>query len=306
MTSISVAICSFNGAIRLPRVLDSVASQVLLYHIDYDVIFVDNNSTDNSSCVVEDYWSRLKTNIALKIVHEKRQGLCYAREAAVCNCVADFIVFCDDDNWLDPEYLHHVHLIMESNSLIGALGGASVAATEAIPPTWFSTEACNYAVGSQAKSNTLVDVTNRGYLWGAGLALRTKILKRCFSQGVRPLLTGRSGNVLLAGDDSEICAWSVIAGYKLYFSPMLKFTHFMPETRLTVDNLNKMKMGFRASSPYLKAYRLFARLPPFRLPRCSLDILRFINAFFILLFNPVITYRVWINSRKIKCLFTDL
>ena len=303
MNLLTVAICSFNGAERLPKVLEHIANQKISNGITFDVMFVDNNCTDNSLQVVESFWSSLRTNISLTIIHEPRQGLCYAREAAIHGCTSPIIVFCDDDNWLEPDYLCQVVSIMESNRLIGALGGASVVASSAPVPAWFPLEAQSYAVGFQSYYSALTDVTDRGFLWGAGLALRTDILKQCYSIGVKPLLTGRVGRKQLAGDDSEICLWIILAGYRLYFSPSLKFTHFIPHSRLSLDNLSAMKSGFRASSAYLDSYRFFAGLPPFRSSLKIIVLIKLAMAFCVLILNPVIAYRVWLNSRMIKTIF---
>ena len=98
-------------------------------------------------------------------------------------------------------------------------------------PFWFSSNQQNYAVGVPALHSG--DLSKRGYLFGAGMIVRRSVLQRCYDAGFVSLCSGRKQGQLLAGDDSDICKWFLLAGYRLWYEENLVFEHFMPENRLT-------------------------------------------------------------------------
>jgi hypothetical protein len=154
-------------------------------------------------------------------------------------------VFCDDDNWLLPDYLQQVVDTLDTHPTVGAVGGGSVPAVEADAPTWFYRHCASYAVGAQADGPG--DVTHRCYLWGAGLGFRMKVLKAVYASGRDPLVVDRQGSNLTSGGDGEICCWFIFAGYRLWYEDRLTFVHFIPAARLTPAYFERMRAGFRAS-----------------------------------------------------------
>jgi len=159
-----------------------------------------------------------------------------------------------DDNWLEETYLQIVYELFETNPKIGAIGGQSKIAIESWEtiPNWFNTEENAYAVGKQGMYSG--DVTNRLYLWGAGLAIRKHLAERCFDADFPLLLKGREGEKVTAGDDSEICNRLILMGYRLLYDERLQYQHFIPTLRLTEDYLIKMKKGFENSYGVLTLY----------------------------------------------------
>jgi len=71
------------------------------------------------------------------------------------------------------------------------------------------------------------------------------------------LLSGRKGNILASGDDSEICKWVLIMGYKLWYLESLNFKHYITKKRLTDTYLVKLLEGHKQSQPILNLYNWF-------------------------------------------------
>ena len=90
---VSVVVPTYNRAALLPRALRSLFSQ-RGERLNFEIIVVDNNSTDETGEVVES----LKTNspVALRSVRETRQGNAYARNAGIENAAGAIIAFLDD------------------------------------------------------------------------------------------------------------------------------------------------------------------------------------------------------------------
>jgi len=251
-TGISIIVCCYNSAERLLETIQHIALQKLAKNISCELILVNNASTDNTAEIAITEWKKYNTNIDFIFVEEQQAGLIYAREKGIKTAKYEYIVFCDDDNWLQEDYLQTAYSLMESNSHIGALGGQSVDISDVEIPEWFEEFKGGYAVGIQSFENG--DISQRGYLWGAGLVSRMDILRKVFDKRFPFLLCGRAGNKLLSGDDSEICKRILLLGYSLYYDNRLFLKHFMPANRLTLAYKERMWLGHNNSSAILEKY----------------------------------------------------
>ena len=249
---ISVVICCYNSSARLPRTLEHLARQALPGKLPLEVIVVDNNSTDGTREVALWEWKKLQNPFPLMVVEQPVQGLTHAREKGIGAASYDIILLCDDDNWLCPDYAEKVFRIMSSDPRVGVLGGRGEAVTDGVFPSWFSSFQSAYAVGAQNLESG--DVSKRGYLWGAGMALRKSVVQRFWQLGFSSLLTDRKGNELSSGGDSELCKWFLLAGYKLWYEESLVFQHYIPSERLTIPYFRKMQQGHDRSFRVLKKY----------------------------------------------------
>ncbi len=249
---ISVLICTYNGSSRIVETLHHLSRQQIPPGVRWELIVVDNNSSDNVGQIVTEEWKALRQDIPLKVLHQPRPGVTFARALGISAAEYEYLVFCDDDNHLAENYLGMAFQLMESDPTIGALGGRSDATSDVAFPDWFPDYSFGYAVGSQAE--TAGDVSGRGFVWGAGMCTRRSVLNQFYESGYTPLLSGRSGELLLAGDDSEICRWLLLEGYKLWYDERLAFSHFIPAERLTEAYRDALLLGFEKSLPVLEAY----------------------------------------------------
>jgi len=80
------------------------------------------------------------------------------------------------------------------------------------------------------------------FVVGAGMAIRKKIAEAIFNEKFQ--FIGRKGNLLLSGEDNEICEKTIKLGYKVYQLRNLKFTHYLPPNRLTWDYVIRLYIGF--------------------------------------------------------------
>ena len=249
---ISVIICTYNGAQRLPKTIEHIARQEVDPQIKWEVIIINNNSTDNTKEIAQEEWDKYNLNVPFRVIDEPRQGLSYARQRGIKEALYEYLLFCDDDNWLSKNYVNKAYEIMENHPEVGAAGGQSEAITDGQFPQWFEKYKSSYAVGKQGKKTGII--THRGLLWGAGLIIRKSLLEEAERLDFKSFLTGRKGNELLAGDDSEMCKWIILLGYELWYDEDLKFIHYIASHRLTLDYLKKIHEGFRKSAEYLQKY----------------------------------------------------
>lgn len=261
-TIISVVICCYNSSARLPETLKHLALQVVPDDFYWEVIVVDNNSTDNTADVAKALWKEYGEKGPFRVVFEPQPGLSYARRRGVEESKGEFIIFCDDDNWLCSSYIIDVYNILNKDSSIGVVGGWGEAVYTHQPEDWFVEGNFFKRMATGSQGETSGDITlAKGYVYGAGMAASRKLLLDIFNNEIH-YLNDRTGSLLLGGGDLEICYLIRIAGYKIWYSDKLKFKHYMPASRMTSEYLAQLSKGKAYSSVLLLPYELvFARHP---------------------------------------------
>lgn len=241
-SGVSVIVCCYNSASRLEETIRHLALQQVSENIRWEIIIINNASTDNTyETAIRECQRYPQLLNRFSVVNEPRPGLSFARERGINLSTYAYIIFCDDDNRLAADYIDLSYQIMENNLTIGALGGQSDAVTDISHfPDWFEAVKGSYAVGKQAEKSRFLTKS----LWGAGLITRKKLYHYCFPKEFPSYLTGRNGDKLSAGEDSEYCIRLQLKGYKIYYDERLKFTHFIAGKRLNPDYLTRMNKGF--------------------------------------------------------------
>ncbi len=253
-SGISVVVCCYNSAARLPETLAHLARQSPPF--DWEIVLVDNASTDGTAGVARDCWNSQAA--PLRIVHEPTPGLIHARRAGIAAARYDWIGFVDDDNWVCPGWLAVVGEIFSARPEVGACGGDCEPVFETPPPAWFAQHQQNFAVGPQGRQSGPVDPA-RGYLYGAGLSVRRPALQALHAAGFRSLLAGRTGAGLSSGEDVELCRALTLSGWTLWYDSRLRVRHFMTAGRLRWSYLRRLSRAMGASSVWLEAYEDFSR-----------------------------------------------
>lgn len=245
MKNISIVICCHNSASRLPQTLLHLAQQSVSNDVQWEIILVDNASTDSTATIASDLW--VDKSISLRVVSEPKLGLNNARVKGVAEANYEIVCFVDDDNWVCPNWVQTISEIMTQYPDVGACGGYIEAVSDTKIPKWFSTFQQYYAVGAQSEQTG--DVTwTRGVLWGAGLAIRKSAWFSLFDSGFHLLCEDRKGESLSSCGDSELCLALRSMGWKLWYDSRLTMKHFIPSQRLTWEYLRRLFRGLGQSS----------------------------------------------------------
>jgi len=259
MRGISVVICCYNSACRINLALKYLLKQKTADTLEWEIVLVDNNSSDNTVEIANQTWQSFKNNIALRVITEPKAGLSNAREAGVKAANYDVIIFCDDDNLVAENYLQRAFNLVQITGKLGygIWGGKTIAFFDdnINVPAWFDAQKSNYVVGEQARYSG--DISKRGYVWGAGMIIVKSLYLKLINDKLPVLLKDRTGEVLSSGGDSELSLRSLIAGYKLYYDADLILHHYIPAIRLTKTYNERLTHGFAAASTVLNKYKIF-------------------------------------------------
>ncbi len=255
MQGISVIICCYNSASRLGETLSHLKSQKGLAAISWEVIVVDNASTDNTTEVALQHWKDFIT-APLRVIREPKAGLAHARKCGFNAAKYDYFCMVDDDNWLEMNYLKTVFDIFETQPNVGACGGWGEETFDKNTkiPFWYDTFKNGYAVGKMSETEKILS-HEKEFLYGAGLSMRKEIWYKLTSIGFESMLLGRTADKVTSGEDLEMNYMIRLLGYDLFFSPKLHFKHLMADNRLTWEYLKKLKKGFGSSAIYHGFYK---------------------------------------------------
>jgi len=252
---ISVILCTYNGALKLPATLGYLAKQNTEQRFEWEVIFVDNNSQDDSAAIVERTWRQYNTPAPLFIYRETTPGKYYAFQTAIARANHDYFIICDDDTGLQTDYLSRAFDLLNGHPEVGAAGGrALLKLPNGIPaPEWLPENCEPFALGKQAERTGYVPI-KKGRLWGAGLASRTHLYKATYAN-LPSLLLEVPDKKALISEDTEFCARLILKGYQLYYDDALVLDHMLDETKLTIVHKKGLDSIHNASACVLDRYR---------------------------------------------------
>ena len=192
------------------------------------VSVVDNNSTDRTRQVIEEWQPRFDGR--LQYVSEPRQGRSSALNTGIRCTEGDLVGMIDDDEEIDSNW-YQVVFERFSSGETDFIGGPYVPRWGATPPEWLP---ANYlgVIGWIDGGNQRIPYGAQypGILMGGNAVLTRKILDKV---GLYLTSVGRTGTRLLAGEDEDLYRRLLAAGARGVYIPELIIYHYVPPERLT-------------------------------------------------------------------------
>ena len=96
---ISIIVPVYNAEKTLPQCIDSILSQK---YSDFEVLLIDDGSTDNSGRLCDTYSQKDKR---IRVFHQENQGVSAARNLGLEQMKGEFVTFCDSDDWVEDTWL---------------------------------------------------------------------------------------------------------------------------------------------------------------------------------------------------------
>ncbi|MDI1323157.1 MAG: glycosyltransferase [Algoriphagus sp.] len=252
---ISIVICTYNGKSRITSALDSISQQTTSFPVE--LLIVDNASTDGTAEFCSEYLN-LK-GLGWKVISESQPGLLHARIAGMKVSKYDWVLFCDDDNVLFPDFLNNAFEILEADNSIGVLGSLGVPEINGEKPDWFDQYAHSFAIGPQLQNSPLSNQLS--HVYGACSIFKKKPILALLDKGFSPVMVDRKNEILLSGGDVEWCWLTQFSGFKIEYSSELKFFHQIPQSRLTWEYYLRLKEGIANGAGPLYSYQYFFQFP---------------------------------------------
>ncbi|MEH1993647.1 hormogonium polysaccharide biosynthesis glycosyltransferase HpsE [Nostoc sp.] len=231
----TVAIPTYNGESRLPELLKRLQNQLHTENLSWEIIVVDNNSTDNTAKVVQIYQKDWRGPYPLKYCFEAKQGAAYARKRAVAEAKGRLIGFLDDDNYPVSNWVSAACTFGEKYPKAGAYGSQIHPDWEVEPPENFQRIAPFLAITERGNLPLLYEAAKKLLPPSAGLVVR----KQAWLESVpdKPILTGRVKGSMLTSEDLEMLSYIQKAGWEIWYNPEMEISHKIPKFRLQKDYL---------------------------------------------------------------------
>jgi len=231
----TIAIPTYNGASRLPKLFERLRSQTGIDNIFWEVIIVDNNSSDNTAEIVQHHQAQWPSDIPLKYCFEGKQGAAFARQHAAREASGEFIGFLDDDNLPAADWIAASYSFAKKHPKGGAFSGRILGDFEVDPPEGFEKIKAYMAIRDHGPTPHLFDPDNIRLPPAAALLIR----KQAWVESIptSPILPGRLGKVMVGGEDYELSLHLHKKGWEIWYNPSMVSYHQIPGWRLKREYL---------------------------------------------------------------------
>lgn len=228
---VTILICTFNRQRLLASTLDSLAAMHVPTDIRWNVVVVDNNSTDGTRAEVERRVSAFPA--PLHWILESRQGKAHALNTGLAASEAEVVVFTDDDVNVAPDWLAQAIRPLITRPDIDYTGGPVLPAWQTSPPGWI-----NGNRGVLWGPIALLDYGTDPFIFeerrripmGVNMAVRRELIDRV--GGFHPGLE-RKGASLMGQGQAEFFFRTRRAGARGWYVPEMRLRHHVPAERLT-------------------------------------------------------------------------
>ncbi len=225
---VSAVISTYNRCEMLGVALDRLLGQQGK-GVSYEVIVVDNNSTDRTREVVESFIERGHSN--LHYVFEPKQGVSYARNSGLQRARAPIIAFADDDVLVARDWVAVIKREFDTHSGIDCLGGKVLPEWKGEPPAWLTREHWSpLALQDYGDEPFYVNAENPLCLVSANLSFRREVFSRTglFAPELQRVKDG-----IGSMEDLELLIRYWRAGGQSLYLPALVVTAEVPVARTT-------------------------------------------------------------------------
>ncbi len=249
----TIVIPTYNGANRLPRVLERLKTQINSDAIIWEIVIVDNNSTDATRQVIETYQRQWEDGF-LKYYFEPKQGAAFARNLALRMARGPLVGFLDDDNLPSETWLDAAYRFAQRHPQVGAYGGQIHPEFEVEPDPEFKPLAIYLAIVERGSKPYCYTRQKRVLPPTAGLVVRREAWLNHVPSD--PFLTGPTPHTNLASEDIAAIAHIQNAGWEIWYNPEMHLTHQIPERRLQKKSLLKLIQGVGLAKHHIRMIRL--------------------------------------------------
>jgi glucosyl-dolichyl phosphate glucuronosyltransferase len=228
MIRVTVILCTYNRCQSLATTLESLAASVLPDTVEWEVLVVDNNSSDQTREVAEDFCRRYPGRF--RYIFEPHPGKSFALNTGVREAHGDALAFTDDDVTVEPTWLQNLTVCLNDGEWAGA-GGRTLLRQTISPPGWLT------LAGPDNLGWVLAPVFDggpqpcelSGAPYGANMAFRKEMFQK---YGLfRTELGPRPGSEI-RDEDTEFGRRLLAAGERLRYEPTAVVLHPVPENRV--------------------------------------------------------------------------
>jgi glycosyltransferase involved in cell wall biosynthesis len=231
----SVIVCTYNRAESLRDTLCALRAQKSNPSRQWEVIVVDNNSTDHTRKVVAELQQEWPL---LRYEFEPSQGLSYARNHGIGVARGDILLFTDDDVLPEPDWLEVTLNGLEKFNA-DACGGYIAPIWETPPPPWLTERFYGFLAIRTDRTDDYLITPGSQMPFGANMAVKKAVFTR---MGMFDTNRGRKGQVLSGGEDIELFERMLTTGMVAVFLGQSRVRHKVEAFRLRKSYFRRWRL----------------------------------------------------------------
>lgn len=234
---ISAVICSYNRARFIIKAVESIFAQDVDKAM-YEVIVVDNNSTDNTLEVLQQFKTE-HPDYNFRFYTETNQGVAYTRTRCAEEAKGELIAYLDDDSMAQPGWLSTTIRFFDEHPEVYSTGGKITPYFLTGIPNWYSKYFFGL-VGNFDQGPKEKQLTGARYPCGANMAFRKKVFDEI---GYFNTDLGRKGTGLLANEEKDIYLRILAHGKKVFYLPQVEVLHAVESNKFDKNYVHRHSMG---------------------------------------------------------------
>src|ERR1700682_656981 len=226
----SVVICTYNRVSSLGKTLESLSQMSVPSDLKWEVLVIDNNSTDTTRQQVATFIERSRLN--MRYIFEPRTGKSFALNTGIAEAKGHIVAFTDDDVQVTAEWLQELAVTFREFDCIG-VGGRSIPVWNGLRrPDWLVTVGphrlssgpiLDFDFGDEAEPLPVSP-------WGLNMAFRRLAFEK---YGLFRTDLGPSGSRRILAEDTEFGRRLIRSGEKIIYSPKAAVFHPVGRERIT-------------------------------------------------------------------------
>jgi glycosyltransferase involved in cell wall biosynthesis len=243
---ITVAICTWNRAKLLDQTLTQMHPLRIPEGVDWELLVVNNNCTDDTDAVLERHASALP----LRRLFESKQGHSNARNFAIDHAQGDLLLWTDDDVLVPDNWLAEYVQVATDYPDATFFGGPVRPWWEAPPPKWIQRhlQTIGYLWALLDLGDDVRPLTPQEWVHGANMGFRIAVIRhRCFDPSL-----GHIGSYFQGGDETTLLQELQRAGNRGVWIGTVPVQHFVTKDRLTTRYAWNLIEAIATSSPETK------------------------------------------------------
>lgn len=233
---VSIVICTYNRSTSLQTTLACVDAQQTPSDLVWELIVVDNNSTDATRAIVERFAAAARMPVRGLFVGD--QGLSRARNAGLAVSRGAIVGFTDDDVDPAPDWVARIAATLAGGGP-DIVGGRILPAWGTSPPAWLADRAFHglLCIMDHPDRVDVVNARRQPCVWGANMAFRREVFDRV---GVFDVRLGIRGSRRYGGEETDLVGRALAAGYRAVYDPALVVWHRIGSERMRIVYLSRL------------------------------------------------------------------
>ncbi len=235
---LSIIICSYNRASYINDALTSLYCQSAGLN-SFEVIIVDNNSTDNTKEVYT-AWRQTNNNGHFTFISETKQGASFARNTGATIAKGEWVCFMDDDAVATPNYVENILKHIQDKPDAVGFGGRIIPKYIPAEPKWMS-----YYVSSLVGNFNYAPIAcafeNGKYPLESNMIVKKSVYEQIGGFNVN--LPGVVGTLRIGGEGKELFYKILALGHIIYYDPAICVHHVVEVKKLTSEYMYRVASG---------------------------------------------------------------